>query len=284
MLIFYTALCAEASQSAYYDFIIIFDCRAKSDILLAINASEWRVIMKNNNSMHYFKKIFKYVIICMALISIVILSVKTYTNMKEQKIYKQLNEKVDMCINEKNYKEALNIVDNSLKDYKEKEDKTNTYVENLEKKKEKIEVLKDNAEYNEYIEKAESKEVEVTDDDRISAYTKAIDIKPQEDKPYIEAAQIYVQYNEYEKAVNLLASGIDACEEEKSPVAKATSVKLSTKIEEINDLMTNTEYNNKYIEAKKAYKENNMQEVELKYKECLAINKNDYRLYALMAM
>ena len=245
--------------------------------------------MKNNNSMHYFKKIFKYVIICMALISIVILSVKTYTNMKEQKIYKQLNEKVDMCINEKNYKEALNIVDNSLKDYKdkegknEKEDKTNTYVENLEKKKEKIEVLKDNAEYNEYIEKAESKEVEVTDDDRISAYTKAIDIKPQEDKPYIEAAQIYVQYNEYEKAVNLLASGIDACEEEKSPVAKATSVKLSTKIEEINDLMTNTEYNNKYLEAKKAYKENNMQEVELKYKECLAINKNDYRLYALMA-
>ena len=35
-MIFYTALCAEASQSAYYDFIIIFDCRAKSDILLAI--------------------------------------------------------------------------------------------------------------------------------------------------------------------------------------------------------------------------------------------------------
>ena len=40
--------CVEASQNAYYDFIIIFDCRAKSDILLSIpfakNALEWRII------------------------------------------------------------------------------------------------------------------------------------------------------------------------------------------------------------------------------------------------
>ena len=228
-----------------------------------------------------FKKIFKYIGLGIAVISIVVVSICTISYVRERKAYKEVSEKLDSCINEKEYTEALQIVDDSIQDYKDKSN--DTYLEDLEKKKESITKLKDNEEYKEYIKEAESDEVEVTDDDRISAYTKAIDIKPKEDKAYIEAAQIYVQYNEYEKAVNLLASGISACEEDNSTVAKATSVKLSSKIEEINELMTNTEYNNKFLEAQNAYKENSLQELELKYKECLSINNNDYRLYALMA-
>lgn len=234
----------------------------------------------------YIKKVSKARFIKIFLIIVIVIVIGIFLppkikQIQDNKKYKQITTKIDTCINKKDYDSALKIVNSSIK--KSDKEVNEKYMEDLKKKKDKIEKLKDNAEYTKYMAEAESEDIEVTDDDRIDAYTKAIDAKPEEDKAYIEAAQIYVQYNEYEKAVSLLSSGIEACEEEKTPTAKITSVKLSSKINEINDLMTNTEYNNKYLEALNYYKQGKLEEVELKYTECLAINRNDYRLYNLMA-
>lgn len=244
----------------------------------------WRATMKK--VLEYIKKVNKIRILKISFIIVMVLAIgiclpPKIKKLKEEKKYNKINIEVSKCVNNKEYKDALDIVNDSIKDF---DDKSNEgYVKDLKEQKDRIIKLKDNAEYNKYIAAAESEDIEVTDDDRIDAYTKAIDVKPEEDKAYIEAAQIYIQYNEYEKAVSLLSSGIDACEEEKTPTAKITSVKLSSKINEINNLMTNTEYNNKYLEALNYYKQGNLEEVELKYNECLAINRNDYRLYVLMA-
>lgn len=244
----------------------------------------WRTTM--NKVFKYIKKVNKIRMLKIFLIVLVVLLIGLFLpseikKIQDNKKYVKITTKIDTCINKKDYDSALKIVKSSIKKIDKNENEE--YIEDLKKKKDKIEKLKDNAEYTKYMEEAESEDIEVTDDDRIDAYTKAIDVKPEEDKAYIEAAQIYVQYNEYEKAVSLLSSGIDACEEEKTPTAKITSVKLSSKINEINDLMTNTEYNNKYLEALNYYKQGKLEEVELKYTECLAINRNDYRLYILMA-
>lgn len=236
--------------------------------------------------LEYIKKVKKIRALIILLVIVLALGIGLFVlhninELQENKKYNETINEINTYVNKKNYDNALKLVCSSMKKYENNSNKK--YVNELEEKKKIIEKLKDNAEYTKYMQEAESEDVEVTDDDRIDAYTKAIDVKPEEDKAYIEAAQIYVQYNEYEKAVSLLSSGIDACEEEETPAAKATSVKLSSKINEINDLMTNTEYNNKYLEALNYYKQGKLEEVELKYTECLAINRNDYRLYILMA-
>ena len=236
--------------------------------------------------LEYIKKVKKIRALVIFLVIVLALGIGLFVlhninELQENKKYNETINEINTYVNKKNYDNALKLVCSSMKKYENNSNKK--YVNELEEKKKIIEKLKDNAEYTKYMQEAESEDVEVTDDDRIDAYTKAVDVKPEEDKAYIEAAQIYVQYNEYEKAVSLLSSGIDACEEEETPAAKATSVKLSSKINEINDLMTNTEYNNKYLEAVNYYKQGNIEGVELKYNECLAINNNDYRLYVLMA-
>jgi tetratricopeptide (TPR) repeat protein len=99
----------------------------------------------------------------------------------------------------------------------------------------------------------------------------------------MSAAAIFVQYNDYDKAVNLLSSGVDACEKIDNKESKEKVVELTKKIDEINDLMFDDEYNTLYLDAKTAYEEGDFEMVLNNYNQCLLKNKNDARLYILMA-
>lgn len=225
------------------------------------------------------KKIIK-VMLVIVILFVVGISVTVVTKkIKEKKTYDNVLKAADMYVNNMQYSKALKKINAGIDMFKTKKD----YVKSLKKKKQDINKIKESSEYEQCIEIAKSESVEISDDERIDAYTKAIDIKPSEEELYISAASIFVQYNDYDKAVNLLSSGVDACEDLDNDKAKKTAINLTKKIDEINELMFNTEYNNMYLEAKMAYDEGDFDKVLQKYNQCLLKNKNDARLYVIMA-
>lgn len=223
-----------------------------------------------------FRKIGISFMVIVALITVVIITNKCIKDVELKNNYKNAIVQIDTYINEKKYDKAIKEIKLSLSIFKDEAD----YMKNLKNKKKTIEKLKENYEYKEYLSVAKSENVDVTDEDRIDAYTKAIDVKPQEEEPYMQAASLFVQYNEYDKAIKLLSSGVEKCEDSED---KDTVEHLTEKIEEINKLMLDSEYNNAYLELVKAYKDGDLDHVILKYNECMLKNKNDARLYAVMA-
>ena len=138
-------------------------------------------------------------------------------------------------------------------------------------------------EYSKYLSIADDANRSITEDDRLNAYTKAIDAKPDESKAYMLVSNIYVNRGDYDRAINILSSGVEACENISGIVARETINVLKSEIQRIDKILNSTEYNQKYLEVCKAYLQGNLENAIVKYKEAKAINHRDYRLYVVMS-
>ncbi|MBE5935784.1 MAG: hypothetical protein E7262_08350 [Lachnospiraceae bacterium] len=137
--------------------------------------------------------------------------------------------------------------------------------------------------YNEYLSIADDGNHLITEDDRLDAYTKAIDAKPDESKAYLLVSNIYAARGEYDKAINILASGVETCLNTRGQVARQTLEVLNSEINKLDKILNSTEYNEKYLAVCRAYIKGDLDTAILKYKEAKEINHRDYRLYVAMA-
>jgi hypothetical protein len=224
------------------------------------------------------KKIGRAVLIITILGIITTLSLFLAKKINEKNEYNNIVIQVDNYVNQEKYDRALEKINMGTFKFKNKGE----YLSKLKKKKKDVKKIKEKKEYEECIEIVESENENISDDDRIDAYTRAIDIKPGEEELYMSAAAIFVQYNDYDKAVNLLSSGVDACEKIDNKESKESVVELTKKIDEINDLMFDDEYNTLYLDAKTAYEEGDFEMVLNNYNQCLLKNKSALKNFVVM--
>ena len=210
-------------------------------------------------------------------------------NMEYDKAIKALTPALNLktydrveCVEQIGYLYAcMNEYDKGL-DYLEKEYKKN----NDSRIYEKIEELKKDKsilDYNKYLTLADDASHSITEDDRLSVYTKAIDAKPDESKAYLLVSNIYVAKGEYDKAINLLSSGVSLCDKTQGIVAKQTRNILASELKKIDKILNSTEYNDIFLEICSAYLKGDLETAILKYKAAKAINHRDYRLYVVMS-
>ena len=276
-----------------------------SDIVqMRINNGEW--LKKRDEVCDYIVRIVAF---CIALVLGITVVPRMYTHLSD-------DYKYDKCLNTSNkymanmeYKKAIEAL-NDISKIEEKDttqlvllkaslytyiDKYDDAIKLLERENSKsadgvvaakideIKLSKAIFEYNNNMKVLASTDTCKTDDDKLSACTKAIDAKPDEYKPYLIASDVYVKNGEFDKAINLLQSGIDECSDKTGRVATNTYNVLSNEINKTYNLMNNREYNRLYNELVVAYKEEKLEEVILKYKEAKELNSRDYRLYAVLA-